>query len=430
MRKRIKLTTRLMVLGIVPLLLFGMLVLVITSDIIYGSLRDEVQYSLGILSDATRQAYDLLYPGDYSEDDGILRKGGQDVNEWIQVMDARKKITGADYTLFYGDTRYLTTIRRADGSRVCGTKANQTVIDKVLIKGEPYFSDKILINDEPYFGYYIPIENSDGRIVCMFFTGRPRVDVMEEINRNILTVCLLEVLTMLLMVSAIVLFSRRLIFALHETEAFLEKVSKGDLSAEIDPYVLRRTDEIGEMGRFAVMLEKSIETLVGRDPLTKLGNRRSCDVVLHNLIEDADRGQKIFSVVMSDIDFFKRVNDEYGHQAGDETLKTIARLMKTHIEHLGFVFRWGGEEFLLIYEGMEEDEAKAHLRRLQEEIRTAVIEWEDKKIQITMTFGMVDYYRGADKESLIRMADENLYTGKRQGRDRIVGTEKQEERID
>lgn len=421
MKQKRKLTTSLMLLGITPLIEFGLLVLVITSGIIYAGLRDEVHYSLGVMADATRQAYDILYPGDYSEENGILEKGGADVREWLEMMDARKKITGADYTLFYGDTRYITTIKREDGRRVDGTKATQKVVDTVLLKNETYFSDKVMINKEPYFGFYAPITNSDGTVVCMFFTGRPRAEVMKSINHNILVVCFLEIATLLLVIAAIVLFSRRLIYALHKTESFLGKVAQGDLAAEIDPYVLTRTDEIGEMGRFAVMLQKSIIVLVGRDPLTGLGNRRSCDTVLGNLTKDAARDQDRFTIVMSDIDFFKRVNDAYGHQAGDETLKMIASLMKEHIEHLGFVFRWGGEEFLLIYEDMGEEEAREHLTKLQEEIRSAHVLWNDAVIQVTMTFGMAEYHGGESEESLIHLADERLYTGKNQGRDRIVG---------
>lgn len=421
--KEEKLTTSMLLLSIIPLLGFGLLILLITSNIIYNALKDEVSYSLEVLTDATYQAYQALYPGDYEEKNGILEKGGIDISQRHSFVDERKRLTEVDYTLFYGDTRYLTTILNEDGSRAVGTAAEKEVVRTVIEQNEPYFSDTVLVNGKQYFGYYMPVENSDGTVVGMVFAGKPRDEIIKKINHNIFIVCLLEIATMLVMIAAIRPYSKRLVYALHKTEKFLGEVAQGDLTAKIDPYVLKRKDEIGEMGRFAVMLQESIVDLVGKDPLTGLGNRRNCDIVLQNLTASKGKSARIFTVVMADIDHFKCVNDTYGHQAGDETLKIAARLMKEHMEHLGFVFRWGGEEFLLIYEDMGEEESRRHLKRLQEEIRAVAVPWKNENIHITMTFGMADYAKEKTPEKLVSLADKNLYQGKNQGRDRIVGTE-------
>lgn len=141
-------------------------------------------------------------------------------------------------------------------------------------------------------------------------------------------------------------YSKKTIFALNTTKHFLGAVANGDLTTEIDPYVLQRHDEIGDMGRFAVMMKESLSDLVGKDPLTGLHNRHSCDVVLASLIQRVKQKNTSFAVAMGDVDFFKYVNDTYGHQAGDETLRQLAKVISTHMEHLGFVFRWGGEELI------------------------------------------------------------------------------------
>ena len=127
-----------------------------------------------------------------------------------------------------------------------------------------------------------------------------------------------------------------------------------------------------------------------------------------------------FVIVMADIDYFKKVNDTYGHQAGDEVLKTIADTFRAHMLHHGFVFRWGGEEFLLIYEDMAKEAVCAHLGQLQNEIRSLRIPWEKEEIRVTMTFGVADFEGENKPEELVRRADENLYRGKHGGRDRIV----------
>lgn len=174
------------------------------------------------------------------------------------------------------------------------------------------------------------------------------------------------------------------------------------------------------MGRFAVMLKKSIGDLVGKDPLTGLHNRRSCDVVLNSLFERAYQKDIPFALVMGDIDFFKRVNDTYGHQAGDKALKKIAEIISVHMEHLGFVFRWGGEEFVLIYEDMDRFQAYEHLKELQKIIATENILWKDDQLRLTMTFGLIDSNENNDLDCLINMVDSFLYQGKNEGRNRII----------
>ena len=188
-------------------------------------------------------------------------------------------------------------------------------------------------------------------------------------------------------------YSKKTIFALNTTKHFLGAVANGDLTTEIDPYVLQRHDEIGDMGRFAVMMKESLSDLVGKDPLTGLHNRHSCDVVLASLIQRVKQKNTSFAVAMGDVDFFKYVNDTYGHQAGDETLRQLAKVISTHMEHLGF---------------------------LQEQIDQESIYWKDDKVKITMTFGLADSNEYNDLDELINLIDDNLYRGKKEGRNRIV----------
>lgn len=143
-------------------------------------------------------------------------------------------------------------------------------------------------------------------------------------------------------------------------------------------------------------------------------------MVLASLIQRVKQKNTSFAVAMGDVDFFKYVNDTYGHQAGDETLRQLAKVISTHMEHLGFVFRWGGEEFVLIYEDMDRYQAFKHLEILQEQIDQESIYWKDDKVKITMTFGLADSNEYNDLDELINLIDDNLYRGKKEGRNRIV----------
>lgn len=419
-RKPGALTKNIMAMALVPLLSFGLIVLLFTSEVIYSSLKAQVSHSLEVLARSSYQLFSNLYPGGYSEEDGQLFKGGVSLAKRTYLLDNIRDISEADATLFLHDVRFLTTLRNPDGTRAVGTHAAPEVAQTVLVRGQDYFSDHIDLNGTTYFGYYMPLRTFDGGIVGMLFVGLPRSGVMAEIRRNILLVSITELLIMAAAVVVVSLYGRRVVCALEKTEQFLGKIASGDLTAQPDPLLLERQDEIGEMGRFAVVLRDSISGMVGRDPLTGLYNRRCCDVVLQSLACDCCRKETAFTVAMGDIDFFKRINDTYGHQSGDEVLRSIAGEIAARMEHIGFVFRWGGEEFLIVYENMDRSAALEHLERLRSDLSAQGVQLNGVRIPVTMTFGVAEHGEERDVEKLIQLADSNLYRGKRTGRDRVV----------
>lgn len=419
-RKKRKFAINVMSLAVIPILILGMFVIFITSSLIYTALKGEVANNLEDLARVSYQDFDMQYPGDYYLNNNHLYKGTEDIQNDFNLVDLIKNNTGVDATLFYQDKRILTTIRQEDGKRVVDTIAPDEVIETVLNNDKEFFSDSVVINDSSYFGFYMPVKNTDQHVVGMLFMGHPRADVMNHIMHNIYLVSLSIVTIMIIAIIVSYYYSKKTIFALNTTKHFLGAVANGDLTTEIDPYVLQRHDEIGDMGRFAVMMKESLSDLVGKDPLTGLHNRHSCDVVLASLIQRVKQKNTSFAVAMGDVDFFKYVNDTYGHQAGDETLRQLAKVISTHMEHLGFVFRWGGEEFVLIYEDMDRYQAFKHLEILQEQIYQESIYWKDDKVKITMTFGLADSNEYNDLDELINLIDDNLYRGKKEGRNRIV----------
>lgn len=108
--------------------------------------------------------------------------------------------------------------------------------------------------------------------------------------------------------------------AIRKTESFLETIAKGELYAEFDADVLERKDELGEMGRYLIKMQKSLQELVEQDILTGLYNRRSGENLLRQTCENYRKDGIPFCVAIGDIDHFKRVNDTYGHECGDVAL--------------------------------------------------------------------------------------------------------------
>ena len=246
-RKKRKFAINVMSLAVIPILILGMFVIFITSSLIYTALKGEVANNLEDLARVSYQDFDMQYPGDYYLNNNHLYKGTEDIQNDFNLVDLIKNNTGVDATLFYQDKRILTTIRQEDGKRVVDTIAPDEVIETVLNNDKEFFSDSVVINDSSYFGFYMPVKNTDQHVVGMLFMGRPRADVMNHIMHNIYLVSLSIVTIMIIAIIVSYYYSKKTIFALNTTKHFLGAVANGDLTTEIDPYVLQRHDEIGDM---------------------------------------------------------------------------------------------------------------------------------------------------------------------------------------
>jgi len=166
-------------------------------------------------------------------------------------------------------------------------------------------------------------------------------------------------------------------------------------------------------------LVKQLESIADYDVLTLLKNRRTLDFSLKKAIKEYERTQKPFSVLMCDIDDFKKVNDTLGHDFGDKVLQNIARIIMYDVKDQGSVFRFGGEEmFAILF--MDENEAKELAESIRIDVSNCVTSSDGNDVKITMTFGIATYKDNMDGEDLIKVADANLYYGKSHGKNRVV----------
>lgn len=162
------------------------------------------------------------------------------------------------------------------------------------------------------------------------------------------------------------------------------------------------------------------------DPLTNVYNRRYLDHRLEMEVARSRRYSLELSVLMLDIDHFKRVNDTYGHQAGDVTLSALGSLIKTAIRDLDVVARYGGEEFLVICTNTAINGSALVAERLRQLVESQQIGITDgsgrsQNIQISISIGAAGLSAGVDsKEKLVQAADQALYRAKEQGRNRVV----------
>lgn len=171
-------------------------------------------------------------------------------------------------------------------------------------------------------------------------------------------------------------------------------------------------------------LENSLREMANIDPLTGICNRRKMHQILKNSLEHNENQPYQAVVAMMDVDFFKKVNDTYGHDVGDEVLLSLAHMLFEKQEKTDgfYVSRWGGEEFLVFYEkySKTKEEIISDFDSLRKQIQDNIVKVDNKKIQITVTMGLAFYKEGETIHELIKVADDNLYEGKKAGRNRVV----------
>jgi diguanylate cyclase (GGDEF)-like protein len=174
--------------------------------------------------------------------------------------------------------------------------------------------------------------------------------------------------------------------------------------------------DITESENFVKRLEEAAYT----DTLTGLYNRRHFADIATPFVERAQRLSLPYYVIIADLDFFKCVNDEHGHLAGDAVLRNTARLMKNAVRSYDILARWGGEEFILLITDPDEENVVALAERIRQSLESSECEYMGKKLKITISLGIAKNSDDCDMTELVRRADDALYTSKQTGRNRVT----------
>ena len=164
-----------------------------------------------------------------------------------------------------------------------------------------------------------------------------------------------------------------------------------------------------------------IEHIAMYDPLTDLFNRRFLMEYLTHKVQKPSKSKRNFSIIICDIDHFKKINDQYGHECGDAVLCQVAEILKEVTRPQDLVSRWGGEEFLIFLPDMSSGSAATAAERLRIAVNNHRFTYEEHEMHVTMSFGVSDHFYGdSDSSRCLSQADQNLYAAKRSGRNRVV----------
>ncbi|KKO50130.1 diguanylate cyclase [Arsukibacterium sp. MJ3] len=157
-----------------------------------------------------------------------------------------------------------------------------------------------------------------------------------------------------------------------------------------------------------------------QDSLTEIPNRAAFDERLELEIKRWERYQTPLCIALADVDLFKKINDNFGHSAGDKTLKVIAKALQQGLRETDFIARYGGEEFVILFPETPLDELTAPLNKLREKIKNIVFTFKGQKVPITISFGASQLTAKDSSRQVFDRADEALYEAKKAGRDRVV----------
>lgn len=175
----------------------------------------------------------------------------------------------------------------------------------------------------------------------------------------------------------------------------------------------------GYLGVNLIDENKKLETLATEDPLTGLFNRRGLERAMFMTLSSIKRNRHSLSAIALDIDYFKTINDNYGHDCGDIVLKQIAELIKVDSRGIDACCRFGGEEFVIIMPNTQQSEAYQVAERLRALIENHNFNIESHKIRVTSSFGVATQIEEIEIESLLKQADKAMYLAKQRGRNKV-----------
>lgn len=416
---------KMLALAVLPILVLGIVLMVVSmqtfSDKMEGHVRKEMTQQTKLIL----KILDENYPGEFSLNKDVkgnyhIYKGGKDITKDTEFIDNMKEIMGVEVTLFCQDVRLQTTLRDTKGRLFINTAVSSVITKDVLKKKKAHFYRSTTnVGDERYFAYYEPIFLEDGTCFGMVGVCRKAIDIEKNIRMAVRPILLLSIAAIFVIGAISISYTRILTKRIRILQQFMKKLTKDDFEAEMPAGLLKVEDEIGDLARSGKKMQESIRRQVEYDEMTQLYNRRYGDKNLLKMKAQMQISGIKYCVAIGDIDFFKKVNDNYGHEAGDEVLIHVARVLKEQLLANGFVCRWGGEEFLIVIESHTIEQAEHILQSILDTLRNQTITYQEQQIRVTMSMGLVSVKAEDEIDDILRCADQKLYEAKENGRDQI-----------
>ena len=257
-----RLKQKILMIAILPLLLLGIVIIVFGDKQITNVLVENTEEGLQATAIAVRTTLRKMNNEPYRlNENNELVKGDLNISQTPDLVDEIKEGTDIDVTIFYGDTRYMSSIIDENGQRIIGTQAGPRAIETVLGKGEEFFATDAVVNDADYFGYYIPLFDFEtNEVIGMVFAGMPQAEARAQIRRIIVLIVALVVIVGVICAILIFFTVNKMVKHLAGGVTALSQLSEGKLNIHIEDKVLEEKDEIGDICR---AIDKMKENLSG-----------------------------------------------------------------------------------------------------------------------------------------------------------------------
>ena len=413
------LKTELAIITLIPVLLTGIIMTIFAVITVKDSTESEIFSTLDGVCSQANNILALEADGSYEFHDGILYSNGRDISYVMNDLDKLKQNFNVEVSVFLGNTRVQTTICDSNCHRIIGSTQDNSNILSSVYSGKKYVSRNVDIHGTKYFGVYIPLYDN-GHICGMIFSGLSSSNYASAVNKLYYKIVLFMLITVVVIGALVISISGKIAAMLSEIKNYLSDLATkqtSDISISSD--ILKRQDEIGDLSRYAICSGEQIREIMGTDPLTKLLNRRTGIQYMEKLRENALSHNEPFTVVIFDIDYFKRVNDTFGHEMGDEVLVKVSNEFRNICAEIGYAIRWGGEEFVAAF-SLSPDTVYNLLLSFTDTLADIPFVCDNTLFHITITAGIAQFHDSILVEELVDEADHKLYIGKNEGRNRIV----------
>lgn len=213
----------------------------------------------------TDSEFTKMWDGDWEYDGTTLTKGGEAVyEEYIQTMENLKSETSLEYTIFYNDTRVVTTLRKGgNGDYLLNTQAKPEVVDAVIGKGEYLYKPNIEIEGTKYYGYYAPMCNDDGSRVGMMFVGRPSATITKAITKITILMIIISVVILGILITIGLVAAAKASKAMNKISESIAEIASGNLTVPVPDDITNRSDEIGTIAASAEDLRTKLCDVIG-----------------------------------------------------------------------------------------------------------------------------------------------------------------------
>ena len=359
-----KLKQKILLIALIPLLILGVAITVVSNKKINDAMKVTISDGLRGTATAVRSTFRKMNSEPYTlNENNELVKGDFNISQQVDMADDIKEASDIDVSIYFGDTRYMTSARDASGQRVLGTLSDTDVKDNVLGQGKEYFTDNVLVSGQQYFGYYIPLFDFDtGESVGMVFAGMEKEIVDSQIRE--ITMIIVALAAVLMIFCAVLIFmivgkmSKRLNIGVNA----LEEVAQGKLNFKFDDDSLRQTDEVGEICRAIKKLEENLSDII-----------KNVIAGSKELLEASDNLRNRTSITSEHVEQMEKAVNEIAIGAGSQAEETQSAteniiLMGNMIEeaageldnlnHKARNLKAGGEAVMDVIRELQESNAK------------------------------------------------------------------------